>query len=165
MLVTAPFFNDPAKPNSESGQPLFGLWEYEVVELFLLNDNDQYVEIELCPWGQHIVLLLDGRHNAIRHSLPLTFTAEIRSNNTWYGEAVVPADYLPPRVTKMNAFAIHGSGKERIYEALYSVPKDAFPNPDFHRLNFFQPIDIDGLVPNSATLSAIWADSIKKGGK
>lgn len=73
MLVTAPFFNDPAKPNSESGQPLFGLWEYEgtylwiqanhftsnvnldpsmwvVVELFLLNDNDQYVEIELCPW-------------------------------------------------------------------------------------------------------------------
>ena len=44
----------------------------------------------------------------------------------WIGEAIIPAEYFPPNVTKMNAFAIH-NGKEldsRVYEALYPAPKD-----------------------------------------
>jgi len=49
MIVKSPFFNDPANPGGAVGQPFLGLWDYEVVELFLANDKDQYVEIELCP--------------------------------------------------------------------------------------------------------------------
>ena len=67
-------------------------------------------------------MLLNGKRNAIRHSLPLNFTVQKRSSNYWEGEAHIPAAYLPAKVTKMNAFAIHGSGAERVYEALYPVP-------------------------------------------
>ncbi|KAK7065811.1 hypothetical protein SK128_004471, partial [Halocaridina rubra] len=29
MDISAPFFNDSSKPPGPSGQPFFGLWEYE----------------------------------------------------------------------------------------------------------------------------------------
>lgn len=42
----------------------------------------------------------------------------------WKGEALVPWAYFPPNVNKMNSYAIHGSGENRTYEALYPIPKD-----------------------------------------
>lgn len=44
-----------------------------VVEMFFLNKNDEYLEVELGPWGQHLLLLLQGERNAIKHSLPLDY--------------------------------------------------------------------------------------------
>jgi len=83
-------------------------------------------------WGQHIVLLLNGTHNTIHHSLPLHFTILNRSADEWLGRAIIPLRYLPPRVTKMNAYAIHGSDSRRVYEALYPSPNGLFPNPDLY---------------------------------
>ena len=37
-----------------------------MVEAFFLNHKDQYLEVEFGPHGQHIVLLLDGRRNAVK---------------------------------------------------------------------------------------------------
>jgi len=85
-------------------------------------------------WGQHLVLLLNGTRNAIRHSLPLQFTVENRNADEWRGRAVIPLDYLPPRVTKMNAYAIHGSDSRRVYEALYPTPTGLFADPDLYSL-------------------------------
>jgi len=57
---------------------LMQLWEYEVVEAFFLsNQSEKYVELEFGPYGQHLVLLLDGRRNAIKHSLPLSYRSQI----------------------------------------------------------------------------------------
>ena len=66
ITVKAAYFNDPAPPGGLPGQAYFGLWDYEVVEAFFLNEADQYLEVEFGPHGQHIVLLLDGRRNAIK---------------------------------------------------------------------------------------------------
>ena len=66
MTVEAQYFNDPPPPGALPGQAYFGLWDYEVVEAFFLNDQDQYLEVEFGPHGQHIVLLLDGRRNAVK---------------------------------------------------------------------------------------------------
>ena len=44
------------------------------MELFLLNDAGLYLEVELGPWGQHLVLLLN-KGKDLRHSLPLEYTA------------------------------------------------------------------------------------------
>lgn len=66
LSVSAPFYDDPPPPGGLPGQAYFGLWDYEVVEAFFLNDKDQYLEVEFGPHGQHIVLLLDGRRNAIK---------------------------------------------------------------------------------------------------
>ena len=53
--------------------------------------------------------------------LPVSFVSEIKHDH-WTGRASVPLEYFPPRVSKFNAYAIHGSGSGRVYEALYKVP-------------------------------------------
>ncbi|XP_042870370.1 uncharacterized protein LOC122252138 isoform X3 [Penaeus japonicus] len=167
MNVTAPFFND-TKPDGPSGQPFYGLWDYEVVEMFFLNDNDEYLEVELGPWGQHLLLLLKGERNAIKHSMPLDYIAELPTDEDgmWKGSALIPPEYFPPNVTRVNAYAIHGEGKDKVYESLYPAPKDDpdYPQPDFHRLDLFKPIDFSGLMPNNTEYSQLWQDAMTSGG-
>lgn len=123
MEVSAPLFNDPPSPLGEPGKPFSELWNYEVVEAFSLNDTTkQHLEVELCPHGQHLVLLLAGRRNVWKKELALSFKAS-RGGTNWEGEAYIPWSYFPPNVTKFNSFAIHGSNDRRVYEALYPVPQ------------------------------------------
>ena len=65
--ITAPFFGDPAPINGKVGEAYFKLWDYEVVEAFFLNDKDQYLELEFGPHGQHLMLMLNGKKNAIKY--------------------------------------------------------------------------------------------------
>ncbi|KAG7265206.1 hypothetical protein CRUP_027695, partial [Coryphaenoides rupestris] len=123
MKVIGPFFDDPPAPVGPPGQPFPGLWDYEVVESFFLDSTtENYLEVELCPHGQHLVLLLSGRGHAFQQQLALSFNATI-SGSRWSGEALLPWKYFPPNVNKMNSYAIHGSGAARAYEALYPVPR------------------------------------------
>ncbi len=65
----APYYGDPAPPGGKAGEAYFQLWDHEVVEAFFLNQEDQYLELEFGPHGQHLVLLLAGKGNAIRRVL------------------------------------------------------------------------------------------------
>ncbi|XP_072477114.1 UPF0462 protein C4orf33 homolog isoform X2 [Notamacropus eugenii] len=144
MEVSAPFFDDPPAPLGAPGQAFNGLWEYEVVEAFFLNSTTkEYLEVELCPHGQHLVLFLSGG-DAFAKELDLNFKADIVGNE-WNGTALLPWEYFPPGIDKMNLYAIHGSGDKRIFEALYPVPHEeitAGQGPNFHRLEYFKPFDL-----------------------
>ena len=61
------------------GHALYGLWNYEVVEIFFLasNDAEMYIELEFGPYGHHLGLLLHGRRNCLIHSFPITYNAKI----------------------------------------------------------------------------------------
>jgi len=155
MEVKAPYFRDPPPPGS-AGKPFWELWDYEVVEAFFLNDKDQYLEVELGPHGHHLTLLLNGRRKISRHSLSLDVSTEI-VGNTWTAKALIPREYFPPQVTKWNAFAIHGTGTNRTYEALYPVD-DKIPQPDFHSLEYFREIDLRPLLPEHHKVSQTWQD-------
>ncbi|CAJ0940685.1 unnamed protein product [Ranitomeya imitator] len=72
--------------------------------------------------GHHLVLLLSQRRNIWKQCLPLSFQASM-SQETWEGTALIPWEYFPPSVDRFNAFAIHGSGPKRTYEALYPIPE------------------------------------------
>ncbi|XP_061441032.1 UPF0462 protein C4orf33 homolog [Rhineura floridana] len=147
--VNAPFFNDPSAPPGEPGKPFNGLWDYEVVEAFFLNDQtQQYLEVELCPHGQHLVLLLSGRRKVCKQELPLMFEVS-RISAKWNGRAHLPWSYFPPATNKFNAYAIHGSGVNRTYEALYPVPQheiETNQKPDFHRLEYFKCLNLKLLM-------------------
>ncbi|XP_073699221.1 UPF0462 protein C4orf33 homolog [Garra rufa] len=149
MQVTAAFINDPPAPAGPPGEPFPGLWDYEVVESFFLNNHtEQYLEVELCPHGQHLVLLLNGKHNAFMQQLPLSFKVNIE-DKIWKGEALLPWRYFPPGVNKMNSYAIHGSGDHRSYEALYPIPREDIvegQGPDFHRLEYFQDFTLQSIM-------------------
>ncbi|XP_007895899.1 UPF0462 protein C4orf33 homolog isoform X2 [Callorhinchus milii] len=143
--VNGPFFNDPLAPPGEKGKPFNQLWDYEVAEAFFLNSiSNQYLEVELCPHGQHLVLLLSGRRKVWQHELSLTYESSTNGQK-WEGRALIPWSYFPPAVNNFNAYAIHGSGAARVYEALYPVPKHEVmegQEPDFHRLEYFKDFNL-----------------------
>ena len=69
--------------------------------------------------------------------------------------------YFPPDVTLFNAYAIHGTGEERKYEALYEV---SGPQADFHRIEKFQPADFKDIMPGNkgSELSSLWRVAIEE---
>jgi len=135
--IEAPYHNDPKPPNGKPGEAFFKLWEYEVVEAFFLaSSTNKYLELEFGPHGQHLMLLLDGRRNTIRHSLPLEYQASIQGK-IWTGVAKIPKAYFPDGFDKWNAYSISGTGDDRSFKALFPAPGEA---PDFHRIDDFQPI-------------------------
>lgn len=146
--VSAPFFNNPPNPGGPAGQPFPQLYNYEVVEAFFLNDQDDYLEVELSPHGQHLLLMLRGERNAVKQQLPISYTASIHGNK-WEGDAIIPGRYFPRDVTKFNAFAIHGSDPNRVYESLYPVPTGKYPSADFHKLGYFRAIDFQSILPSN----------------
>ena len=142
--LDAPFHGDPT-PASPAG-PTPELWNYEVVELFLLAPPDHYLEIELGPHGHHLVLELRGVRRPIRQELPLDFHARI-DGDRWHGRARIPQALVPDGVTRLNAYAIHGLGENRRYLAFQPVPG---PAPDFHRLEHFADLPPELLEPDLA---------------
>jgi hypothetical protein len=141
--VDAPYYADPA-PAAPVGST-DGLWEYEVCELFIADDAENYLEIELSPHGQHLVLELAGVRRVVRSLLPITYAATIDSfaqasagvPGRYRGRARLPLEYLPARPSRANAYLIHGLGDSRAYHAHSPAGGE---RPDFHRLDSFVPI-------------------------
>lgn len=58
IKVEAPYFDNPKPPGGVRGQSFYQLWDYEVVEAFFLDSKSQkYLEIELGPHGQYLVMM------------------------------------------------------------------------------------------------------------
>ena len=137
LRIEAPFNGDPPPPG-EPG-PLDGLWEHEVVELFVAHRHSEaYLEVELSPHGHHLVLALTGVRQAHTRGLPLRYRARI-AGSRWTGEALVPREWLPPAPHRINATAVRGVGVARRYLSAEPLPGD---RPDFHRLGRFRDVDL-----------------------
>lgn len=65
----------------------------------------------------------------LQKGLQLEYTSSI-DGHYWTGAAKIPEIYFPRQTNKFNAYAIHGSGNTRRYEALFPVPFQKFENPD-----------------------------------
>ncbi len=138
--VEAPLHADVPPPTCPPG-PTPRLWEHEVVELFIADAGERYLEIELGPFGHHLVLQLQGVRNVVEERLPLAYSTGrcpssrgTRGPARWTGSASLPLDLLPTAPTRFNAYAIHGQGEERRY--LAHAPTRG-TEPDFHRLESF----------------------------
>lgn len=127
--VSAPWHGDPL-PDQDPGT-VQGLWEYEVVEVFVAQAEhpERYTEIELGPAGHHLTLTFTAVRQADRIGVPIVFDAR-RGQGRWHGEARISAADLPPRPWRVNAFAIHGQGDARRYLSWCPMPGD---RPDFHQ--------------------------------
>ncbi|MCP4804567.1 MAG: hypothetical protein GY884_04390 [Proteobacteria bacterium] len=131
VQVDAPFHGDPA-PDAPAGSH-WGLWEHEVVELFVLGGGGHYLEVELGPHGHYLVLQLGGYRHVLQTSLALDFAARI-DGDRWRGLARIDRSLLPEGPHKINAYAIHGVGDARRYLAWSRLQGE---KPDFHLLNCF----------------------------
>jgi hypothetical protein len=138
VLVDAPFHGDSPPPMPPGSTP--GLWNHEVVELFVASSAAggvvHYLELELGPFGHHLALSFRGVRCqiALHDELPLRVE---RAQGRWRGEAELPLSWLPKSPWRANAYAIHGSGADRRYLAWQPVPGE---KPDFHRPEVFQAL-------------------------
>jgi len=130
----APYHGDPSPPGPPG--PTDGLWEYEVVELFLLGADRQYVELEFGPAGHYLALRLRGVRTVVSPVPTLIYRSALVEGR-WRGEASLPVPELPAGLRACNAHAIHGTGRARRYLAAGPAPG---PKPDFHRLDRFLPL-------------------------
>jgi hypothetical protein len=146
--VAAPYFGDPA-PAGPPG-PTDRLWEHEVVEVFIADAAEHYLEVELSPHGHHLVLELSGVRHIVRGQLPIDYQANItppsaesvgRFHPQFRGVARLPWDYLPRAATRVNAYAIHGQGAARCYHA-HAAASGHGGVADFHRLDSFVPLTL-----------------------
>ncbi|MCA9493427.1 MAG: hypothetical protein KC621_26030 [Myxococcales bacterium] len=134
--VDAPFSGDPPPPSAPG--PTDGLWEHEVVELFVILDRQgpRYLEIELGPHGHHLVLTLDGVRQPTERCLPLRYEASAEGDR-WRGVARLEASRLGgERPVAFNATRIWGVGEARRYASVVTLPGDT---PDFHQPDRFVP--------------------------
>ncbi len=128
--VDAPWARDPSPPGRPG--PTDGLWNHEVVELFVACGS-RYTEVEIGPYGHHLVLQLDGVRSPVASQLPLALTTE-RTGDRWRAVAQLDRRWLVDAPTTCNAYRIAGVGDARRYHAHAAVPG---PQPDFHRLQHF----------------------------
>ena len=139
----APFHNDPPPPPS-SPKSLWGLWDFEVVEIFLVGHDGEYLEAEFGPHGHHLLLWLNAPREISKKHLPVDYTAKIQDNR-WFGYAQIDRVHLPSPVHRFNIFAIHGTHEERRYLCYQALDT---PKPDFHQPQRFPLlIKIPGLLP------------------
>ena len=125
----SPWYVDPL-PAAAPGL-MDGLWEHEVVEVFVASaaEPSVYTEIELGPAGHHLGLRFDGIRR--RGGAPFGFSFEAqRTAGRWRGHAFVEASRLPKRPWRINAFALNGLGQRRRYLLAHRLPGET---PDFHQ--------------------------------
>jgi hypothetical protein len=103
--VDAPFHDDPPPDTAD-------LWNSEVVELMLLGADDTYLEVELAPSGQQLVLFLNGARNVVHRGVTFDFRAEV-DGDRWCGVAHIPIGWVPFATDRLNAFAMHGTAPHR----------------------------------------------------
>jgi hypothetical protein len=127
--VSAPFHGDPAPPAPAGSTE--GLWNYELVELFLFGDGERYLELELGPHGHHLVLLFAGRRQMIQRVERVDYSARIElDRRRWQGRLELPIHLLPKGASHLNAHALHGAAGARRY--LSAWPSNG-ARPDFHQ--------------------------------
>jgi hypothetical protein len=108
LLVTAslPHQSRPNIPDAAVGSRVANLWEYDVVECFLVGDST-YLEIELGAGGHFLALEFSAprvRRNEYADLVPrLTFKT---SCERWTSTIVIPGHMVPQGLKAFNAFVI-----------------------------------------------------------
>jgi len=135
-----------ARPNQFTPE----LWKYDVAEFFLSHpESGRYLEFNLAPngawWSAEFTAPRVCAHS---EDLPMpgvkTFS-ELAPDGTWMTAVSIPLDVLEARFgfgpeSRMNISFIVDSPDQRFLTA--TPPPDPVGEPDFHRPDLFQPVNI-----------------------
>ena len=137
LTASLPHQPVPRIPAAPRGTRVADLWEYDVVECFLVGASGRYLEVELGAGGHFLVLSFSAprvrsdSHEALRPALD--FTSEAAG---WRAHIVLDHSIVPSEITALNAFVIAGGA----HLAYGSLPG---PDLDFHQPACFQPVSIE----------------------
>lgn len=127
----------PRVPAAPPHTRVADLYEYDVVECFLVGEGGRYLEVELGAGGHFLVLsfeaprVLADAHEDLEPSLRFE-----RGNDRWRATLLVPEGLLPSGVCAVNAFVIAGGH----HLAWHPLPGPGAP--DFHQPSRFPAISL-----------------------
>lgn len=134
----APILPDQRVPNAPRDMRFDELWNYDVVEVFLVGAGGKYLEVELGAGGHWLVLGFDGiRHRSNDY---IDFNPDHRNASAvpgfWQSIITIPWNMVPEGFHALNAFTIvNGS-----YLAMNPVPGT---EPDFHQPETFPEVRME----------------------
>ncbi|MBO84327.1 MAG: hypothetical protein CL927_03120 [Deltaproteobacteria bacterium] len=136
VVVDAPFHGDPAPEGPPGSTP--GLWDHEVVELFIAGAGTEYLELEFGPFGHYLALSFSDVREQSGGPHALEYRTAVLKH-AWTGTARVPRALLPAGPYRMNATAIHGHPvRHRRFLSAQVLPG---AKPDFHQPEHFRPVE------------------------
>ena len=133
VVASLPHQPVPALPDAPAGARVHGLWQFDVVELFLAG-AEGYTELELGPGG-HFLLFRFSAPRVLSDAcetlqLPLYLTPLAADGRSWSVRTIVPWSLLPTPLERLNAYAIAGGQ----YLCFSPLPGE---KPDFHQPHRF----------------------------
>jgi len=127
-------------PDAASGTRVADLWEYDVVECFLVGAGGRYLEVELGAGGHFLVLTFAApRELADAHEDLAPELCFQRDSEGWRSRVRIPSSVLPSELHALNAFAIVG-GAHLAYQPLPGG------SPDFHQPSRFPAARLEGCL-------------------
>jgi len=133
----------PRIPDAPRGTRVEALWEFDVVECFVVAADGRYFELELGAGGHYLALAFDAPRRRVddfaRESLAVEWE---QGREAWRACCVVPRAWLPEPIARANAFAIVG-GEFAVHAPVGGA------QPDFHRPHAFPEVRVpswDGRV-------------------
>jgi len=133
--VVAPMLHEQRVPDAPIGSRVEGLWEYDVVELFLVGPGHEYLELELGAGGHFLALGFSSirrRSNDYGRFEPIV-RYERTSEKIWTSSLTLSWDMIPENLRAINAFAIMAGQ----FMAYAPVPGE---KPDFHQPDFYPTV-------------------------
>jgi hypothetical protein len=128
----------PRVPSAPRGARVEGLWEFDVVECFVVARDGRYFELELGAGGHYLALAFDAPRHRASDFASRSLAVEWHSDaERWCSRCRVPRAWLPEPIARANAFAI----ADREF-AVHTPVGGA--QPDFHRPHAFPEV----LVPS-----------------
>lgn len=129
--------DDMQVPSAPRDKRFDGLWDYDVVEVFLVGQDGKYLEVELGAGGQWLVLGFDGvRHRSNDY---MDFNPDHRNASatpgTWQSIITIPWEMVPQPLARLNTFAIFNGQ----HLAMNPVPGK---EPDFHQPGTYPEVEI-----------------------
>lgn len=133
ITASLPHQKTPRIPNQPAGTRVSNLWEYDVVECFLVG-ADTYLEVELGAGGHFLVLDFSAprvRKNEYADFQPTLQYDAHATQNAWKSSLLIPHRMIPKHLSRVNAFVIVGEH----FLAHAPTPGE---KPDFHQPDTFR---------------------------
>lgn len=120
----------------------WGLWETDVVELFISKSPQRtpYLELQLSPLSQKFALVVETPRKYFSYPEELNITVKSRVGpGRWDGELLVPYEQIPGDSRELygNFHACLGHSANRCY---YGFQINSDQHPDFHRPDLFKKL-------------------------
>lgn len=119
-------------PDAPVGSRVDRLWETDVAELFFVDEDGQYLEVEIGVGGHYLVLGFDAPRHLVADFADLAFKTrhEQRPDGSVVNEITIPSEMFPMNLKALNAYVIVGNQ----FLAYHPLPGT---EPDFHQPDVF----------------------------